>query len=1079
MQLRLLFLLSAALLAVAPAVAQTGRETFGKNRIQHEQFAWKYVSSNNFNVYYYKGGEGLARQTAHLAEEEFRRISDLFGFAPYSRIKLFVYQSKVDLRQSNVGLDSENSEVGSGGQTFLTKAIIEIPFEGNQEAFRGEIALGIARTLVREMMYGGSLKDMLQSSYLLSLPEWFAEGAARYAAYGWSSEMDDYMRDLMLTSRLKKPSRLTGDVAAHAGQSLWNYIAETYGRGNISNILNLTRIIRNEETSIGSTLGISYGRVVDDWERYYEEQAEEVDESYRMPDDDQRVRRKNRRLYRYNDARLSPDGRYLAYSENDRGRFRVVIKDLQEDRRRVVHREGYRVIQQRIDVQVPLLAWRSTDALAIVSVRRGGYVVRTVDPSGGGKELRAVDVNQISDFDVAADGRTVVLSADEGGQNDLYLFDLERGGLRQLTKDIYDDLKPRFVGNTQEVVFASNRAALPGADTLTEVERLKSLKENPYLLHTVSRERPDPQPLGGRTIRGREPVPVDGGVLFVSDARGVDNLFRYDRSTDRVYQVTDFRQNVRTFDIKEGRGGTRVALQMLNEGREYLYHLSEFNAREETRTPITLRRRLTSVVDPEPEPEPEIEETTPDVAEAEVPVVAPPAADDGEIDIDNYVFESEKAGGVDEPAALPIEPPAARPTFVEGPAPEIKLRGPFDYTNRLSTDEVISTLYLDPLRDLRLGILVQNEMTDMFEDHKIRLGALLFTPDLLRSSRMWGEYEYLRHRVDYRVKLRRDVLRRQFNQSDAHRYALTRLDGQVAYPFNVASRIGGGPLLAVTRFSDQTGGGITRDDQTQEYAGGHLEYVFDNTISGGINILTGTRLKARYEHFYGVGASENSFGHLYVDARHYQPLHRNIVLAVRGYFGSFRGAAPKNYLLGGMQNWIGSASSITEVTNNEDDPLNVDRSDGVTPLYSPMDWLFNRFATNLRGFKYNAFYGNNVLLFNVELRVPLVQYLYQGPISSSFLRNLQFVAFTDVGSTWSGSSPFTRDNSFNTRTLSSTDQNGFRITVINYRNPFLVGYGAGVRTMLLGYFVKADLGWGIRDYVVEPPRFYLTIGHDF
>ena len=30
------------------------------------------------------------------------------------------------------------------------------------------------------MMYGGSLKEVLQSSYLLRLPDWFIGGAAAY-----------------------------------------------------------------------------------------------------------------------------------------------------------------------------------------------------------------------------------------------------------------------------------------------------------------------------------------------------------------------------------------------------------------------------------------------------------------------------------------------------------------------------------------------------------------------------------------------------------------------------------------------------------------------------------------------------------------------------------------------------------------------------------------------------------------------------------------------------------------------------------------------------------------------------------
>ena len=42
------------------------------------------------------------------------------------------------------------------------------------------------------MLFGGSLKDMFQSTYLLNLPSWFVLGISEYIAKGWNDEMDDY-----------------------------------------------------------------------------------------------------------------------------------------------------------------------------------------------------------------------------------------------------------------------------------------------------------------------------------------------------------------------------------------------------------------------------------------------------------------------------------------------------------------------------------------------------------------------------------------------------------------------------------------------------------------------------------------------------------------------------------------------------------------------------------------------------------------------------------------------------------------------------------------------------------------------
>jgi hypothetical protein len=114
----------------------------------------------------------------------------------------------------------------------------------------------------------------------------------------------------------------------------------------------------------------------------------------------------------------------------------------------------------------------------------------------------------------------------------------------------------------------------------------------------------------------------------------------------------------------------------------------------------------------------------------------------------------------------------------------------------------------------------------------------------------------------------------------------------------------------------------------------------------------------------------------------------------------------------------------------------------------------------------------------VELRLPLVRYLYNGPIASNFLRNFQLVGFYDAGAAWSGAPIWTRNNTVNSTTLPA--QGPIEITVRTFRSPWLEGYGVGMRTMMLGYFAKFDVAWGRQDGVTNPqPKLYLTLGHDF
>jgi hypothetical protein len=42
-----------------------------------------------------------------------------------------------------------------------------------------------------------------------------------------------------------------------------------------------------------------------------------------------------------------------------------------------------------------------------------------------------------------------------------------------------------------------------------------------------------------------------------------------------------------------------------------------------------------------------------------------------------------------------------------------------------------------------------------------------------------------------------------------------------------------------------------------------------------------------------------------------------------------------------------------------------------------------------------------------------------------------------------------------------------------------MGFGAGLRAQLAGYFVRADWAWGIEDHYVLPKVFYLSFSLDF
>jgi hypothetical protein len=263
----LLFCL-ASLTTFSQGYFPVSQETFGKNRIQLRKLDWKTINSNNFEFNYYRGGDEIARKAATIAEGEYRKITEILGYTPFTTMKIFLYNTERQMEQSNIGLTSPIEY--DGGILNLSRSRVEIPYTGNDSIFKTELVKEISGLFVYDMLFGGSLKEVLQSSLLLSVPEWYMKGIAAYIANDGINAADfEKVKEAIIRNEHKKLNNLSGEDAQLIGQSIWHYIAQRYGSDNISNILNLTRIIRAEQSSITSTLGVSFNRFITDWKAFY------------------------------------------------------------------------------------------------------------------------------------------------------------------------------------------------------------------------------------------------------------------------------------------------------------------------------------------------------------------------------------------------------------------------------------------------------------------------------------------------------------------------------------------------------------------------------------------------------------------------------------------------------------------------------------------------------------------------------------------------------------------------------------------------------------------------------------------
>jgi len=196
------------------------------------------------------------------------------------------------------------------------------------------------------------------------------------------------------------------------------------------------------------------------------------------------------------------------------------------------------------------------------------------------------------------------------------------------------------------------------------------------------------------------------------------------------------------------------------------------------------------------------------------------------------------------------------------------------------------------------------------------------------------------------------------------------------------------------------------------------------------------------------------------DARNYVEIYRNFIWAVRAAGDFSWGDQKIIYYLGGVDGWINPKF------NNANAPA-LDQT-----------YAFQSLAVNMRGFNQNIANGNNVIVINSELRLPVFATLLNKPINNAFIRNFQLVQFIDLGTAWNG-----KFNGIQRPSTVFTNSNPDDPITVRIKaggiGPFVGGYGFGARSTLLGYFLKADVAWEMKGIFKGKPIFYFALGLDF
>lgn len=1066
---KLLFLLLAVFTLHQTAFAQfyNGTQTtFGKNRVQHDDFEWQFYRFGDFETYFYTGGKELAVHTAKYANTRIKEIEKFLDFYLDERIQFVVYNKQSHFRQSNIGL-STNQNYNIGGVTTIVGSKVFIYFEGDYETFDQQIDAGILRVLIYQMIYGGNWREVLRNSALLHLPDWYINGLISYLSKPNDPLINSKIKDGIINDDFKHFNALASNEATIAGHAMWNYIAETYGNNVISNILYMTRISREIDDGFLYVIGVPFDNLYDDWIRYYRSIYLNNNNTNFSSFGD-KVDFKIRKNRRYQNFLMDPKGKYYAYSTNKMGQYKIYLFDIDAEKTKKIFQDEHKLDRIQ-DYSYPTMAWHPTGKLlTFITEEKGEILFHSYNVEEKNLSVKPIfKMEKVLSYDYLSDGRQFVFSGVNEGQSDLYLYNVLGNTQRKLTDDVYDDLSPKVSQDDSKIFFISNRSN-DSLNQETTADQLLSHEKDVFVFDLLNDEEPISSVTDTDNKSETDPL-VLGDRLFFLDHEEINSI-RYQATFDSVITRIDTTIHYDYFYTSEkiGKYPTNILSQAAGSDNN-ITQMSYKDNRFSLYVKNISNNKIKSSNNPSIQNSPV---NSSQVKEKESFLVFEKPEVKRTIDIRNYEFSSSSSANIEK------KPPPIVNSLKKSEELEA-LEFPTQRIYRLNFSPDESVLQLNntfingqyqlfnggPYINSGIGINTKIGIIDLMEDHRI-YGGFRYAGDLIEYSL---SYQNLKKRLDKefivsrtRERVTGRALVRNNTLLSLAPYDVKTLRGvaSLIWPFSEVTSIRGTASVRNDKVVPLSGDRINLElDMFNEYWGSiKAAYVFDNTRDIALNIRYGTRFKIFAEQYQLLfsESSETSSSDLTVigfDFRHYQKIHREIIYVGRVAGSRSFGSNPLIYYLGGVDEWWRS-----------------DIFDESTPISQTQNYGFQALAANMRGFFQNVRNGNNFVVMNNELRLPVFSYFINRPIQSDFIRNFQVIGFGDIGTAWAGESPFAEDNPLN----NETKINGpITVTYENINDPIVGGVGFGLRTTLLGYFVRADWGWGIENGEVNDKSLFM------
>ena len=493
---------------------------FGRNKIQYEEFDWKILRTEHFDIYYYGEMGKIAEIGAFYAEEIYDELKVRMNHIVTRKVPLIFYNTTIDFQQTNTtpGLIPE----GVGGFFEFLKGRVVLPSNGSLYDFRHVIRHEIVHVFMTNKVYR-VLKDHRIPTNRMP-PLWFVEGLAEFYSTQWDAQAEMLLRDAVLNNyfvSLKDMNRIYGSYLMYKeGQSFLEFAAEKYGEEKIALLLDNFWMSTSFNQVLETTFKQSFEQIDSEWlyhlrKKYFPM----MESSYPTEFGSLKITKEG---FNFSPVYFEFERKnYLYFIANRDGysslyRIEIGPEFIPIDSPELVLRggqteefEAFHLFNSTIDI--------SKEGLLVFVTKKGGSDAIhffSINENRMVKTFQNHDLVFISSPKFSSNGNRIVFSAvDKKGFSDIFIFDLLGNELFRITNDYYDDKDPAFGITDQQILFASDRTN----GMYEKKYNLFSCDLNTYSIDYITY-------FGANTF---SPVlsPDKKRLLFTSELDGIRNLY--------------------------------------------------------------------------------------------------------------------------------------------------------------------------------------------------------------------------------------------------------------------------------------------------------------------------------------------------------------------------------------------------------------------------------------------------------------------------------------------------------------------------------------------------------------------------